>query len=146
MISIFGLAEQYQGASTRSGLPTPPATDTRARPGYLPSAFFSDLVAYSTPFLANATSNPHGLTQAQLNGELGSFFNNATSYGPAFVGCIEQVEKCVTKAITDTGKIDAVCPGPIAGCEMIEKSSRVPIAKRHLDGRRWTRSWEKYAA
>lgn len=66
--------------------------------GYIPSSFFSDLVAFSGPLLANASTNAHNLTQAQLNSELESFFNNSTSYGPAYVTCISQVEKCVLGA------------------------------------------------
>lgn len=58
--------------------------------GYIPSSFFTDLVDYSSSLL-NTTANAHNLTQSDLNASLDSFFNNQTSYGPAYVTCISQV-------------------------------------------------------
>ncbi|GAA6061013.1 hypothetical protein JCM10212_001069 [Sporobolomyces blumeae] len=92
MTTIVGIAEQFSG--------------------YLPSSFYTDLVDYSAPLLANYTANAHNLTQAELNADLDKFFNNATSYGPAFVTCIAEVQQCVTNAIVKTGTTDAVCKGP----------------------------------
>ncbi|GAA6006298.1 hypothetical protein JCM11491_002100 [Sporobolomyces phaffii] len=97
--------------------------------GYLPSSFFTDLVDYSTPFIANFTANAHNQTQAQLNAELEKFFNNGTSYGAQYVTCISEVQQCVTNAVVKTGSIDAVCPGPVKGCSLA-KSSSSRFAKR----------------
>ncbi|GAA5852696.1 hypothetical protein JCM3766R1_006307 [Sporobolomyces carnicolor] len=97
--------------------------------GYLPSSFFSDLVEYSTPFIENYTANAHGLTQGQLNAELEKFFNNQTEYGAKYVTCLSQVQQCVTNAIVKTGSIEAVCPGPVKGCQL-SKSSSSRFAKR----------------
>lgn len=99
--------------------------------GYLPSSFFTDLVDYSAPFIANYTSNSHNLTQAELNSNLEKFFNNGSSYGAQYVTCISEVQQCVstsfavspivtmidallvpisqvTNSIVKTGSIDAV--------------------------------------
>lgn len=100
--------------------------------GYIPSSFFSDLVAFSGPLLANASTNAHNLTQAQLNSELESFFNNSTSYGPAYVTCISQVEKCVLGAVEKTGTIDAVCAGPVDGCELATKADSRRMVRRSM--------------
>ncbi|GAA5986173.1 hypothetical protein JCM10908_006442 [Rhodotorula pacifica] len=91
--------------------------------GYLPSSFFTDLVDYSSTLL-NTTANAHNLTQAELNSSLESFFNNQTSYGAAYVSCISQVEQCVTNAVTKSGTIDAVCPGPVKGCSLAKADSK----------------------
>ncbi|GAA5897420.1 uncharacterized protein JCM6883_006693 [Sporobolomyces salmoneus] len=102
--------------------------------GYLPSSFFTDLVDYSTPYIANFTANAHNLTQAQLNSELEKFFNNGTSYGAQYVTCISEVQQCVTNAIVKTGSIEAVCPGPVKGCSLA-KSSSSRFAKRSTSSR-----------
>ncbi|GAA5891341.1 hypothetical protein JCM8208_002591 [Rhodotorula glutinis] len=86
--------------------------------GYLPSSFFSDLVAYSAPLLNTSANAAHNMTQADVNSSLESFFNNSTSYGPAFVTCISQVEKCVLGAVQKSGTLDAVCAGPVDGCDL----------------------------
>ncbi|GAA5954942.1 hypothetical protein JCM8115_005575 [Rhodotorula mucilaginosa] len=91
--------------------------------GYLPSSFFADLVDYSSTLL-NSTANAHNLTQAELNSSLESFFNNQTSYGAAYVSCISQVQQCVTNAVTKSGSIDAVCPGPVKGCSLAKADSK----------------------
>ncbi|GAA5959546.1 hypothetical protein JCM3765_002366 [Sporobolomyces pararoseus] len=91
--------------------------------GYLPSSFFTDLVDYSSPYIANFTSKSHNLTQAQLNSELEKFFNNGTSYGAQYVTCISEVQQCVTNAIVKTGSLEAVCPGPVKGCSLTKSSS-----------------------
>ncbi|KAM0756312.1 hypothetical protein T439DRAFT_331172 [Meredithblackwellia eburnea MCA 4105] len=103
MTTVLGLTEQFQG--------------------YLPSSFFTDLVTYATPLLSNTTLNHHNLTSAQIDAAFDSFFNNATSFGPAYTGCIEQIQKCVTNAIEEKGKLAAVCPGPVKGCTSLKKSS-----------------------
>ncbi|KAK4052398.1 Golgi membrane exchange factor (Ric1p-Rgp1p) subunit [Microbotryomycetes sp. JL201] len=91
--------------------------------GYLPSSFFSDLTKFSATYVNNSTINKHKLTQAQANKIFDSFFNNATSYGPAFVTCFHQVQDCVTKAIIAGGDKKAVCKGPVAGCTPMKKTS-----------------------
>jgi len=64
--------------------------------GYLPSSFFTDLVDYSAPLIANYTSNSQNLTQAELNSNLEKFFNNGSSYGAQYVTCISEVQQCVS--------------------------------------------------
>ncbi|KAM0790676.1 hypothetical protein ACM66B_004535 [Microbotryomycetes sp. NB124-2] len=91
--------------------------------GYLPSSFFTDLTKFSKSFVQNSTINKHNLTQAQANKIFDSYFNNATSYGPAFVTCFHQVQDCVTKAIVAGGDKKAVCKGPVAGCTLIKKTT-----------------------
>ncbi|GAA5853392.1 hypothetical protein JCM5353_009036 [Sporobolomyces roseus] len=100
--------------------------------GYLPSSFFTDLVDYSAPFIANYTSNSHNLTQAELNSNLEKFFNNGSSYGAQYVTCISEVQQCVTNSIVKTGSIDAVCPGPVKGCSLA-KSTSSRFTKRSSD-------------
>ncbi|BGP34105.1 hypothetical protein JCM10296v2_005920 [Rhodotorula toruloides] len=99
--------------------------------GYLPSSFFTDLVDYSAP-LINSYQNKHNLTQAQLNSDLESYFNNATSYGAAYVTCLSQVQQCVTNAVVKSGTIDAVCPGPVKGCTL-PKSDSKRMVRRSVD-------------
>lgn len=105
--------------------------------GYLPSSFFTDLVRFSSSHL-NSTQNAHNLTQAEFNSEIDKFFNNATSYGPAYVTCLAQVQACVTKAVVKTGKAEAVCPGPVGGCETEKKVQRRRLAS-HERFSRWSR-------
>ncbi|GAA6000558.1 uncharacterized protein JCM10292_000484 [Rhodotorula paludigena] len=99
--------------------------------GYIPSSFFTDLVDYSAPLL-NTTANAHNLTQAQLNSELESFFNNATTYGAAYVTCISQVQECVLNAVEKTGTIDAVCPGPVGNCDLKTKADAKRMVRRSV--------------
>ncbi|BGP50430.1 hypothetical protein JCM10450v2_006349 [Rhodotorula kratochvilovae] len=102
--------------------------------GYLPSSFFSDLVSYSAPLL-NTSANAHNLTQAELNASLDSFFNNATSYGPAYVTCISQVQSCVLGAVAKSGTLDTVCAGPVAGCDLAKADAKRMVRRsveRHL--------------
>ncbi|GAA5827528.1 hypothetical protein JCM3770_005989 [Rhodotorula araucariae] len=100
--------------------------------GYLPSSFFSDLVAYSAPLL-NTSANAHNLTQADLNASLEGFFNNATSYGAAYVTCISQVENCVLGAVAKSGTIDAVCAGPVGGCDLATKADAKRMVRRSVE-------------
>ena len=91
--------------------------------GYLPSSFFSDLVQFSETYIQNSSTNPHKLTQSQANAIFDSYFNNATSYGPAFVTCFHQVQDCVTKAIVTSGNKAAACKGPVGKCLPIAKTT-----------------------
>ncbi|GAA5894552.1 hypothetical protein JCM6882_004848 [Rhodosporidiobolus microsporus] len=117
--------------------------------GYLPSSFFTDLVDYSTAVLAGnasasinatASANPHNLTQAELNAAFETFFNNATSYGAAYVTCLNEVQSCVTNAIVKSGTIDAVCPGPVDGCVGAAKKAKADDKRfrRHVRSKRTT--------
>lgn len=110
---VSGIAEQFQG--------------------YLPSSFFTDLVTESNK-LINTPANVKSLSPAQINAALDSYFNNATSYGPAFVTCFEQVQQCLTNAITKTGTIDAICPGPVGNCQA-QTTARLTVryAKRAVN-------------
>jgi len=103
---IAGIAEQYQG--------------------YLASSFFSDLVSFSTPLLSNTTASA-----GDIDAAFDSYFNSLT-YGPAYAGCIVQVQECITNAVEKTGTIDAICPGPVNGCN--SAASRRQKIKRHA---RW---------
>ncbi len=106
---ISGIAEQYQG--------------------YLASSFFSDLVQFATPLLSNATASA-----ADIDAAFDGYFNGLT-YGPAYAGCIVQVQECITNAIDKTGTMDAVCPGPVSGCAASAASRMVKAkVKRH---QRW---------
>ncbi|GAA5974962.1 hypothetical protein JCM11641_006781 [Rhodosporidiobolus odoratus] len=91
--------------------------------GYLPSSFFTDLVTYSSTLLNSTSTNPNNLTQSTLNAAFESYFNNATSLGPAYVTCIVEVQECVTEAIKAGAGKEAVCRGPIKGCEAIKASA-----------------------
>ncbi|GAA5823240.1 hypothetical protein JCM11251_007535 [Rhodosporidiobolus azoricus] len=117
--------------------------------GYLPSSFFTDLVEYSQAVLAGnvstsvnstAASNPHDLTQSELNAAFESFFNNATSYGAAYVTCMNEVQSCVTNAIVKSGSIDAVCPGPVKGCGTEQEKAKADDKRfrRHVRAKRTT--------
>ncbi|KAI5481392.1 Proteophosphoglycan ppg4 [Pseudohyphozyma bogoriensis] len=119
---VLGIAEQFNG--------------------YLPSAFFSDLVEASEPLIANITLNPTGASQATINAALNAIFNNITSYGPAFETCIEQVETCVKNAVIATGTIDAVCPGPVSGCS--ESTPERRRFRRHREMRAWSSFTRKF--
>lgn len=101
---IAGIAEQYQG--------------------YLASSFFSDLVAFSTPLLSNATASA-----ADIDAAFDAYFNGL-AYGPAFAGCVVQVQECVTNAIEKSGTVGAVCAGPVAGCSSV--ASRRERVRRHV--------------
>lgn len=100
---IAGIAEQYQG--------------------YLASSFFSDLVEFSTPLLSNTTASA-----ADVDAAFDAYFNSLT-YGPAYAGCVVQVQECVTNAVRESGTIGAVCPGPVSGCSKV--ASRLVRGKRH---------------
>lgn len=101
---ILGIAEQFTG--------------------YLPSSFFSSLISAASPLLSNSTSNPTGASAAEIANAFDSFFNNATSYGPAYGYCIAQVQKCVTEAFRAGGTLEAVCAGPVEGCELPARRKR----------------------
>ncbi|BGP18613.1 hypothetical protein JCM10213_004246 [Rhodosporidiobolus nylandii] len=99
--------------------------------GYLPSSFFTDLVDYSSSILSsNASANAHNLTQAELNSAFESYFNNQTSYGAAYVTCLNEVQECVTNAIVKSGSISAVCAGPVNGCTLAKADSS-RLVRRH---------------
>lgn len=126
--STAGNATAAQECITQSAAPVVTQTTilsiAQQYDGYLPSSFFTDLVDYSSILLNNSTANAHNLTQAELNSSFESFFNNQTSYGAAYVSCISQVQQCVTNAVTKSGSIDAVCPGPVKGCSLAKADSK----------------------
>lgn len=98
--------------------------------GYLPSSFFSDLV--STLDHINTTANGGNFTKTQLVDALEGAFNNA-NIGPAYVGCFNQVQSCVLANIQSTNDINANCPGPVAGCELIGSQNSTSLANTTMD-------------
>ncbi|CAD6565462.1 MAG: hypothetical protein CYPHOPRED_005637 [Cyphobasidiales sp. Tagirdzhanova-0007] len=90
--------------------------------GYIPSAFFSDLVS----IVSNLTTTGN-YSKAQIITALDQAFNNA-NMGPAYVGCFEQVQTCLLNEITATGNYSSVCPGPVSGCELIGSQNSTSLA------------------
>jgi len=90
--------------------------------GYIPSAFFSDLVS-----IVSTMSTTGKYSKDQIITALDQAFNNA-NMGPAFVGCFSQVQTCLLNEIQATGDYSSVCPGPVAGCELIGSQNSTGLA------------------
>lgn len=90
--------------------------------GYLPSAFFSDLVS----IVSNMTATGE-YSKTQIITALDQAFNNA-NMGPAYVGCFAQVQDCIVNEIQATGNYSSTCPGPVAGCELIGSQNSTTLA------------------
>lgn len=90
--------------------------------GYLPSAFFSDLVS----IISNMTATGE-YSKTQLITALDQAFNNA-NMGPAYVGCFAQVQDCILNEIEATGNYSSTCPGPVTGCELIGSQNSTTLA------------------
>lgn len=90
--------------------------------GYLPSAFFSDLVS----IISNMSATGE-YSKTQLITALDQAFNNA-NMGPAYVGCFAQVQDCILNEIESTGNYSTTCPGPVAGCELIGSQNSTTLA------------------
>lgn len=104
--------------------------------GYVPSVFFTELSNAAKPFLANASAaNKTAITNA-----LQAAFDNSR-VGPTYVGasglclsmsqhahhalctgCFLEVQRCVVDAITSTGDKNALCAGPVNGCQRMGAS------------------------
>jgi hypothetical protein len=90
--------------------------------GYLPSAFFSDLVSIISNMSATGK-----YSKTQLITALDQAFNNA-NMGPAYVGCFAQVQDCILSEIEATGNYSSTCAGPVAGCELIGSQNSTTLA------------------
>lgn len=90
--------------------------------GYIPSAFFSDLVS-----IVSTMTTTGKYTKTQIITALDQAFNNA-NMGPAYVGCFEQVQTCLLNEIQATGDYSSVCPGPVAGCALIGSQNSTTLA------------------
>lgn len=94
--------------------------------GYIPSAFFSDLVS----IVSNMTTTGK-YSKTQIITALDQAFNNA-NMGPAYVGCFEQVQTCLLDEITATGNYSSTCPGPVAGCQLIGSQNSTSLTNTTL--------------
>lgn len=90
--------------------------------GYIPSAFFSDLVS----IVSNMTATGE-YSKTQIITALDQAFNNA-NMGPAYVGCFAQVQDCILNEIQASGNYSSTCPGPVTGCELIGSQNSTTLA------------------